>query len=270
MIRARAKGVLGMEHSGHRQRMRERYAKQGLDGFAQHEALELMLFYAIPQKNVNPLAHALIERFGSLHGVLHATPKQLMQVEGIGEYAATFLSLFASVPKLADATRAGRHVRLNSRQAAVNYCARLLTGEKRELFYAICLNGQMETIGDVLIARGSLSDVPAYPRVVMEAVLTHNAHGVLFCHNHPGGSVVPSQADLDATGTLSQLLTEIEVALVDHIIISDGDALSMVRNQFISQQRTPGGMVAHVASSAGEVRLKRDLVIDHQSKTEEP
>jgi DNA repair protein RadC len=71
-----------MEHDGHRRRMRERYQKQGLEGFAQHETLELMLFYAIPQKNVNPLAHALIERFGSLYGVIHASPEQLMQTPG--------------------------------------------------------------------------------------------------------------------------------------------------------------------------------------------
>lgn len=258
-----------MEHSGHRQRMRERYAKQGLEGFAQHEALELMLFYAIPQKNVNPLAHALIDRFGSLYGVLNASPKQLMQVDGIGEYAATYLTLFAAAPRLADATRAEKRVRLGNRQAAVNHCTRLLMGEKRELFYAICLNGQMETLGDVLIARGSLCDVPAYPRVVMDAVLTHNAHGVLLCHNHPGGTIAPSQADLDATATLAHLLAEVEVAVVDHIIVCEGDALSMVRNGFISQQATQQGVVAHVASSAGETRLSRGLKIDHQTDTEE-
>lgn len=257
-----------MEHSGHRQRMRERFVKQGLDSFAQHEALELMLFYAIPQKNVNPLAHALIDRFGSLYGVLAASPKQLMQVEGVGEYTATFLSLFAAANRLAEATRADKRVRLNNRQAAVNYCTRLLAGEKRELFYAICLNGQLETIGDALIARGSLCDVPAYPRVVMDAVLTHNAHGVLLCHNHPGGTIAPSQADLEATATLARLLAEVEVTLVDHIIVCESDALSMVRNGMIDQQMTQQGVVSHVASSAGEVRLGRGLKIDRQTTEE--
>lgn len=258
-----------MEHDGHRQRMRERYLKQGLDGFAQHEILELMLFYAIPQKNVNPLAHALIDRFGSLYGVINASSKQLMQVDGIGEYAAAFLSLFPQVAKQAEASRAGVKVKLGTRKAAVNYCIRLLEGEKRELFYAICLNGQMETIGDALIAKGSLSDVPAYPRIVLDAVLTHNAHGVLLCHNHPGGTVTPSQADLDATATLSRLLGEIEVVLVDHMIVAEREALSMVRNGFIQQQMTQTGVVAHVASSAGEVRLAGELKIDRKSTVEE-
>ena len=104
------------------------------------------MFYAIPQKNVNPLAHRLIDRFGSLYGVLSASPQQLMQVEGIGEYAATFLSLLQSTAKQAIRTRETNRAKFSTRQATVDYCIRLLHGEKREMFYAICLNGQMETI----------------------------------------------------------------------------------------------------------------------------
>jgi len=258
-----------MGHSGHRQRMRERYLKQGLDGFAQHEILELLLFYAIPQKNVNPLAHTLIDRFGSLYGVLNASPQQLMQVEGIGEYAATFLTLLQNATRQAMRMRGAGKVKLSTRQAAVDYCTQLLHGEKREMFYAICLNGQMETISDVLIAKGSLSDVPAYPRIVLDAVLTHNAHGVLLCHNHPSGSIAPSAQDLSATQTLSGLLKEIEVVLIDHIIVSDHNAVSMVRNGYIRQTVTPNGIVSRISSSDGEVRLIGKLKIDHQSKTEE-
>lgn len=257
-----------MEHGGHRQRMRERYLKQGLEGFAPHETLELLLFYAIPQKNVNPLAHKLINRFGSLYGVLNASPKQLMQVEGIGEYAATFLSLLQSAARQAMRTRGADRVRLSSRQAAVDYCIRLLHGEKREMFYTVCLNGQMETLSDALIAKGSLSDVAAYPRIVLDAVLTHNAHAVLLCHNHPSGSVVPSAQDLDATRVLSGLLSEIEVVLIDHIIVSERRAVSMVRNGFIKQTATPGGIAVRTVDSG----IKPDaakLKIDHQSETEE-
>ncbi len=258
-----------MEHSGHRQRMRERYLKQGLEGFAPHEILELLLFYAIPQKNVNPLAHTLINRFGSLHGVLNASAQQLMQVEGVGEYTATFLTLFQSATQQALRTRETNRVKLSTRRAAVDYCIRLLHGKKREMFYAICLNGQMETIADALIAQGSLSDVPAYPRIVLDAVLTHNAHGVLLCHNHPSGSVTPSAQDLAATQTLNGLLKEIEVVLIDHIIVSDRDAVSMVRNGYIHQTISGGGVVSKIASPDGELRLAGKLKIDHRSDTEE-
>jgi len=249
--------------------MRERYLKQGLDGFAPHEVLELLLFYAIPQRNVNPLAHRLIDRFGSLYGVLNASPQQLMQVEGIGEYAATFLSLLQSASRQALRTRGTDRVKFSTRQATVDYCIRLLQGEKREMFYAICLNGQMETLSDVLIARGSLSDVPAYPRIVLDAVLTHNAHAVLLCHNHPSGSVVPSMQDLDATRILSGLLSEIEVVLIDHIVVSDRSAVSMVRNGLIRQTSTPEGIVVKIAEMTGEKPDLGKLKIDHQSETEE-
>jgi DNA repair protein RadC len=255
-----------MEHSGHRRRMRERYLKQGLTGFAPHEVLELLLFYAIPQKNVNPLAHALIDRFGSLYGVLNAEPKQLMQVEGIGEYAATFLSLLQDAARLAMRTREADRVKLHTRQAAVDYCVRLLHGEKREMFYAVCLNGQMETLSDVLIARGSLSDVPAYPRIVMDAVLTHNAHAVLLCHNHPSGSVRPSAQDLDATRILSGLLSEIEVVLIDHLIVSENRAVSLVRNGYIRQAAADGKITVKTADAGAETA---ELKIDHPSDTEE-
>ena len=257
-----------MEHGGHRQRMRQRYVKQGLDGFAPHEVLELLLFYAIPQKNVNPLAHKLIDRFGSLYGVLNATPQQLLQVEGIGEYAATFLPLLQDAARLAMRTRGADKARLASRQAAVDYCIRLLQGEKRELFYAICLDGQMQTLADVLIAKGSLSDVPAYPRIVLDAVLTHNAHAVLLCHNHPSGSVAPSTQDLDATRVLSGLLSEIEVVLVDHLIVSEERAVSMVRNGLIRQSATGGGIAVKTADAGMQV-VAAQLKIDHRSDAEE-
>ena len=254
-----------MQHSGHRQRMRERYLKQGLSGFAPHEVLELLLFYAIPQKNVNPIAHALIDRFGSVYGVLNASPQQ---VEGIGEYAATFLSLLQDAARLAARTRETDRVKLSKRQAAVDYCIRLLHGEKRELFYAVCLNGRMETLSDVLIAKGSLSDVSAYPRIVMDAVLTHNAHAVLLCHNHPSGSVVPSPQDLEATGILSSLLSEIEVVLVDHLIVAGTQAVSMVRNRLIQQTGTPKGIAVTVADSEGKINTA-ELKIDHSSDAED-
>ncbi|HPJ01360.1 MAG TPA: DNA repair protein RadC [Candidatus Limiplasma sp.] len=257
-----------MEHGGHRQRMRQRYAKQGLDGFAPHEVLELLLFYAIPQKNVNPLAHKLIDRFGSLYGVLNATPQQLRQVEGIGEYAATFLPLLQDAARLAMRTRSEDKARLASRQAAVDYCIRLLQGEKRELFYAICLDGQMQTLADVLIAKGSISDVPAYPRIVMDAVLTHNAHAVLLCHNHPSGSVMPSAQDLEATRMLSNLLSGIEVVLVDHLIVSEERAVSMVRNGYIRQSATGGGILVKTADAGMQVAAAQ-LKIDHRSDAEE-
>ena len=176
-------------HDGHRSRMRERFRREGLNGFADHEALELMLFYAIPQRNVNPLAHALLERFGSFHGVLEASEEELCRVEGVGEYAAVLLHLFAAVGRRVEESRAGQREKLRNRMEAQEHCRRLLAGRRQEAFYVVCLDGQLQVLADVQIATGSLSEVAAYPRLVAEAVLRHNAHSVVLCHNHPGGSV---------------------------------------------------------------------------------
>ena len=250
-----------MEHEGHRLRMRERYLRQGgLEGFAPHEVLELWLYYAIPQKNVNSLAHELIDRFGSLYGVLHADPQQLKQVKGVGEYSSTFLSLFSHIAKYIEMERAGNRVSLSNRVEAENHCIRLLAGERREMFYAICMNGQMQVLHDALIAKGSLSNVPAYPRIVAEAVLNHNAHSVLLCHNHPGGSVIPSQGDMEVTRQLAALLQGLEVVLIDHIIVAENKALSMLSSHLIEQSSTPTGVCTRVADSTGETRIRYELM----------
>ncbi len=249
-----------MEHSEHRKRMRERYVKQGLEGFAPHEVLELMLFYAIPQKNVNPLAHQLLDKFGSLHGVLEAEPEMLRQVDGIGEYSATFLSLFSKVEKYVGLEKAQKRVELSSRKKAMEYCAKLLQGERREHFYVICLNGQMEVLHTALIAKGSLSEVPAYPRLVAEAALNHNAHSVILCHNHPGGSLIPSEADMEATRQLAALFRGLEIVLIDHMIVSGGETLSMVLEHLLEREPTPLGIYPRVADPAGEQRIRQELL----------
>lgn len=214
-------------HGGHRRRMRERFLSQGLDGFAPHEVLELILFFAIPQRNVNPLAHELLNCFGSLHGVLDAGAGDLQKVDGVGEYAAALLSLFSQVARRLEKSRTGVRETLENLRAAEAHCIRLLGGLRQEHFYVVCLNGRMQVIADELIARGSLLEVPAYPRLVVDAALRHNAHAVVLCHNHPGGSPHPSQGDVEATRLLDGLLQSIEVTLLDHLIVTDGEALSM-------------------------------------------
>lgn len=249
------------EHAGHRQRMRERFVAQGLDGFAPHEVLELMLFYAIPQKNVNPLAHKLIDRFGSLHGVLDAPVEELMKVEGVGEYAATYLTLFQAVARRFESSRAGERECLRNRGMAEAHCRRLLKGLRLEHFYVVCLDAQMRVLADALIARGSLSEVQAYPRLVAEAVLRYNAYTVLLTHNHPGGSLIPSQQDMDHTRLLAEMLRNIEVPLADHIIVAGDRSLSMVGCGLIEQTKEEknGEILTKVADSAGEVLIRARL-----------
>lgn len=248
------------EHAGHRQRMKERFIQGGLDGFAPHEVLELLLFYAIPQRDVNPLAHRLIERYGSLHAVLEAPADELANTEGIGPNAAVLLSLVGKTARKIEESRRQARKEIKNRADAVEHCTALLRGLREEHFYAVCLNGKMELIQSVLIARGTLSEVQAYPRQVAEAVLRCNAHSVVICHNHPGGSSIPSQQDVEITRVLGSVLASLDVALADHIIVSDRGALSMVSCGLLQYASGENGVEMRVADSSGETRIRYELM----------
>lgn len=216
-------------HDGHRQRMRERFRREGLDGFADHEVLELVLFDCIPNGNVNPLAHELLDTFGSLHGVLEARADQLMAVKGVGERTAAHLASLLPLFRRYQQSVCADRTRIQNRSQASAYCLALLSGWRTERFYLLSLNGDMELMGTRLIAEGSLTEVSAYPRLVVEAALNHNAHSVVFCHNHPGGSLRPSADDIQTTLLLRGILEPMGIAVLDHIIVADGQVYSMMQ-----------------------------------------
>ena len=246
-------------HNGHRQRLRQRFCANGLSGFAPHEVLELVLGYAIPRQDVNPLAHELIDRYGSLHGALEAGVADLQRVDGVGEYTAVMLSLFPAVAAKCEESRAAQKESLQNRDAAKAHCIRLLKRCKEEHCYAVYLGGQMEVLADVLISLGSLSEVPSYPRVVADYALRYNAHGVILCHNHPGGSLVPSAVDIGTTAKLKTTLEHLEVRLIDHYVVAGQQAFSMMDNNLL--ELIGGEVVAknRAANSAGEMAMKRKI-----------
>lgn len=248
------------EHDGHRQRMRERFLAQGLAGFAPHEILELILFYAIPRANVNPLAHRLMDTFGSLHAVLEADAEDLMKVEGIGQNAAALISLFGQMDRELKKSRSAERKQLKNRSAAQRHCLGLLSGLRQEHLYLVCLNAQMEVLQNALIARGTLNEVQAYPRLVAEAALRANAHAVLLCHNHPGGSLIPSRADLDMTDALSRLLSSLDVMLADHIIVAGEETLSLVECGLLQHESSEAGLVTRVADPGGELLIRNRVL----------
>lgn len=239
--------------------MRERFRNGGLDSFADHEVLELMLFYAIPQRNVNPLAHQLLEHFGSLHAVLEAPAEELCKLDGVGENAATLLNLFSHAAARLEKSRGRELVKLENRGMAERHCIQLFKGLKQEHFYVVCLDSQMRIISDVLINRGTLDEVHAYPRLAAEAVLRHNARAVILCHNHPGGSVVPSRQDVETTRQLAELFARLDVTLVDHTIVSGSKALSMAECGLILHDGNTDSLLSRVADGAGEILIRREL-----------
>ncbi|MDD6051428.1 MAG: DNA repair protein RadC [Clostridiales bacterium] len=214
-------------HDGHRRRLRERFRLDGLEGFAPHEVLELLLFYARARGDVNPLSHRLLDTFGSLRGVLEAPVDQLCAVEGVGEETATLISLIVPMFRRYERCLCEEKMRLTHYRDVQDYCRALLVGLRKERFYVISLSTKLRVLGQRIVGEGSLAEVPAYPRLVVETALNHNAYGVILCHNHPGGEAVPSLGDVDVTRELEGILSRLGIALMDHIIVADGETYSM-------------------------------------------
>lgn len=226
-----------MDHEGHRKRLRERFAAAGLDAFAPHEILELLLTYAIPRRDTKPVAYALIARFGSLHAVLQASVQELMQVDGIGENAATLLSMMMPLFRAYHKSAEEDKPTLKNLQQCATYCRGLFSGERYEKLYVICLDGMMRRINTVLISTGDVNEVPVFARHVLAAVSSCNASGMIIAHNHPSGVAKPSYEDVAMTKALAQILSGINVVLYDHIIVSPSDLFSFRRNGLIHEER---------------------------------
>ena len=220
-------------HDGHRKRMRERFRMEGLEGFAAHEVLELLLFYAKARGDTNPLAHTLLDTFGSLKGVLEARPEQLMRVSGIGEETATMLSFILPLFRKYQESVCAQTVTLTRRVDAEMYCSALMSGLRSERLYLISLSTKATVVGQRVVGEGSLDEVPAYPRLVVEAALNHNAYGVLLCHNHPGGYPTPSESDIRMTQNIESVLNYLGIKLMDHIIIAGSGAYSMSMHGYL-------------------------------------
>lgn len=234
-------------HDGHRKRMRDRFRKEGLEGFAPHEALELLLFYAKARGDVNPLAHELLDVFGSLNGVLEATPEQLMAVKGVGEETATMLSLIVPLFRRYQESLCAEGTYLVNRVAAEKYCKALMAGLRMERLYVVSLSTARKVVGRRVVGEGNLVEVPAYPRLVVETALNHNAFGVILCHNHPGGVAEPSADDLAVTRVIEAVLIHLDIKLIDHIIVAGNETYSMSMNGHLRCT----GVRRNVASQSG-------------------
>ena len=224
-------------HEGHSKRLRERFRKEGLEGFQPHEVLELLLFYAKARGDLNPLAHSLLNEFGSLKGVLEASTDQLMSVDGVGPETATLLSLMVPMFRKYQEALCAEKQYLCHLPEAERYCRALMDGQRYERLYLISLSSSMSIVGQRMLGEGSIDEVPAYPRKVVEAALNHNAFAVILCHNHPGGIAEPSPHDVELTKNIEALLFHLGIKLVDHIIVAGASTYSMSVNGLLRRSR---------------------------------
>lgn len=214
-------------HDGHRARKREQFQKHGLDAFADHEALELLLFYALPRIDTNPIAHRLMERFGSLDGVFSASLEELTSVEGVGENAATLIRLLFPLCRRVRTSSSAKPTILNTTERAGAFFLELFFGEKQEKLYEACLDAKGKLLSLHCLSEGNVDRIGVNMRKIVENALSANASNVLLAHNHPSGIALPSEADNLATLQVRDALRAVGVRLADHIIVADEDFVSL-------------------------------------------
>lgn len=217
-------------HDGHREKMRQRFMSGGLDSFADHEVLELLLFYAIPRRDTNETAHLLLERYGSLTGVFNAPVEDLMKAEGIGENAAVFLKLVPAACRKARLSGDGRDIILNSVDKIGDYLIDCFSGETAEVIYQLCLDKKGKLLACKRLAEGAADNADLNVRKLVENTLLSSASAVVIAHNHPSGIALPSNEDYATTWRVQEALASIGVPLQDHIIVADGDYVSMAQS----------------------------------------
>lgn len=224
-------------HAGHRERIRERLRNAGLNAFSDHEVLELLLTYAIPRQDVNPIAHDLIDMFGSLSAVLEADESELLRVKGMGKNSALLLTMIPQLLSRYQMSSLGERPVIVTLADARAYCAPLFIGTSEEHIYMICLDQAGHVLHCSLLHTGTVDQVALHPRTVVQTALRHHAHAVILAHNHPSGMAEPSQADVDVTGRISTALFMIGIRLVDHLIFAGTGAFSMVRECLIENNQ---------------------------------
>ncbi len=212
-------------------RLRERLlTEHGFDNFDDVDILSTVLSYANGTKDTAGLVQRLLDSFGSLRAVLEARPEQLMKVDGMNKTRASLISLMVPMARVWRRCWMEIPDRIGNSREAENYCLSILAGERLENFFVIALNAKCNVLGKRRISTGSLSEVSAYPRLVMETALNYNAHSVLLCHNHPGGTCAPSPEDISSTLQLQRLLNGVGILTLDHIIVAGDKTYSMIQH----------------------------------------
>lgn len=219
-------------HDGHRQRLKERFLDQGLDGFTDIQVLELLLFYAIPRRDTNPIAHELLRKFGSVRQVLEAPIQRLTEVDYVTENAAVLLKLAPAMLRYYQVDKVREEMPLVTIQACGDYLKHFFLGRKNETVFLLCLDAKCKVLACREVGEGSVNSANVPIRRVVEIALSEGASTVVLAHNHPSGIAIPSGEDIATTRRLYAALSTVDVVLADHIVVADDDYVSMVQSGF--------------------------------------
>ena len=220
-------------HAGHRKRMKEEFRLRGLEGMSEYRVMELLLFYAIPQGDVNPLAHRLVDRFGGLAGVFNATSEQLMAVPGVGHNTALLLTFMPQLAARYQDSSYSLEGQVVGTWQLQELLVPLFLGARNEKVFLVCLDSKDRLITCRQIHEGIADRVDVSARKIVEIALGCGARRVVLAHNHLSGIALCSAADVQATRQLRTLLAQMEICLVDHVVVADGDMVSMVASGYI-------------------------------------
>lgn len=214
-------------HSGHRKRLRDKFEKYGLDCFDDHEVLELLLFWAIPRKDTNLVAHELINKCGSFSAVLDASVNLLTEVKDVGKCCALFLKLIPQISRRYQEDKFWTNKKVPTLDDCFSKLVLKFIGRTSEAVAIMLFDAKGKIVFDGIVNEGSINAVEVYSRRIIELISSCSATSMIIAHNHPSGVAIPSQGDIDTTNSLYLMIKSMRVTLIDHIIVADDDYVSM-------------------------------------------
>lgn len=217
-------------HKGHRERLREKYKRNGLDAFADHEVLELLLFYANKRSDTNETAHRLINRFGSLTGVLEASYEDLKEIPEVGDVAATLITLIPQLFNRYSLDKAKKIRYVKTSEEALEFFAPKFYGLAEERVGVLSVDSQNKINNFSFVTEGGASLAEVDIRQILQIAIRSSAYNVIIAHNHPGGVAAPSKSDIQSTQALIEAFNAVGVRLADHMILTDEEGFSMANH----------------------------------------
>ncbi len=219
-----------MELKGHRERLRQRFLKEGLEDFGEERALEYLLYYVIPRRDTYPIAKELIQQFGSLAGVMQASPEALKKVPGVGDKVAEYLHFTMSMYRYYMGKKDAPRKVLRTIDDCAQYMLPRFTGLQRESVCALCLDARCGIISCRTLGEGEANSVHIPIRKVVEYALNCDATSLVLAHNHPVGIALPSHDDIETTKKVAAALEAVGVTLLDHLVFAAGDYVSLAQS----------------------------------------
>ncbi len=221
-------------HEGHRSKLKKRFLNQGLAGFEDHNILELILFFAIPRRDTNVIAHNLLSKFGSFSRVFEASVEELCSVDGIGQHAAHLIKTYPAVAKRYYQDRFKEEKKLPMYHQLGQDLVLQFAGVDHEQVLVLFYDNSLGFRGQVILHEGDINSVTFSLRKVCDAALQHNAAYMILAHNHPHGLPIASSEDLNTTSRVQNFLSQMNVVLIDHFIIGEGRFSSVQKEIYYS------------------------------------